>query len=137
MSYVTFETAKRLKDAGFPNPEPYMMRLFFHQNGREWLILLQDNRCLCGANGRTEKVMKYKKEHIELYCYFAATATDILKELTSDDFFWSVFYDPYIEKFYTHKTNNRGNTVSLTSHKNPAEAAAQAWLSIHEKIETA
>lgn len=106
MNVVTFETAKRLKESGFPQPDRFgQWQAFYKLSGDERRAFITEPRM-----------------EIET---FAPSATDILKELGDDyclhsnDGKWSCsVYE--IDSFQS-------------KYDSPSEACAAAWLSIHEK----
>jgi len=117
MSVVTFETAKRLKEARFPQPEVfYAAQRSYIENGK--------NICYVADDG----------EGIRENEIFAPSATDILKELPGHTLDYSE-----IEWLCRHwiRTEDHRSVVDYGFHNsNPAEACAAAWLSIHEKATT-
>lgn len=122
---VTFETAKRLKDAGFPQPEfaKYGMSTYdLYDNGR---------RHLYGSMAD----MKLFEHWI-----FAPSATDILPKLytgVNDGTEWSIVFRGKNWSCVKRQWTERGQSVSAWyDAENPAEACAAAWLSIHEKTTT-
>lgn len=113
MSYfVSTETAIRLRDAGFPEPEFQFGQLWETENGRD------------SAFVGTLSFHLLKQYHLK-EIVFRPTATDILAELGStyklglalDGLWWC---------------NNEGDFSKNEWLGNPAEAAALAWLKIHE-----
>ena len=137
---VSFETARRLKEAGFPQPEP--------EAGQFWYI---DKLGILGEkyppyivnfagvydiyfssvgvpySERAHVGNRLKKEMFKQAGIFAPTATDILMELPSK---WSLrHYDLEGEPVFSCAA--RGNDLYMNA--NPAEAAAFVWLAINEK----
>ncbi|GAB4486619.1 MAG: hypothetical protein OHK0019_00600 [Saprospiraceae bacterium] len=103
---VTFETARRLKEAGFPQPGmAYFTCFFYDENGEMW-----------------------RPGHLTLNPdIFAPTATDILEQLPSK---WSLrHYDLEGEPVFSCAEKD----ADIYMNPNPAEAAALAWLAINEK----
>jgi hypothetical protein len=112
MDIVTFETARRMKSAGFPQPD-YVEDGYFY-------ILSQDTPVnfvhVSGINTQDAA--------------FAPTATDILLELPD---YALVFDDSQRPPGFTCYDTLRQNPSEYPkTHENPAEAAALAWLGIHE-----
>jgi hypothetical protein len=107
LDIVSFETAKRLKEAGFPQPEISDCFLYATLRGYSVLCLKAFRKTVIvgGGNGVLKDFL------------FAPTATDILRELPGADLRWngSTFFCKY-----------RGET----ENENPAEALAQMWLKI-------
>lgn len=119
MHTVTFETAKRLAEAGFPQPEhEHDKERFWYQRDGSLIFLghTVDDHC----------------EPIEGGSYFAPTATDILRELPG--------YALALLLSYRHQTGEAwfcwdiDQAETFFSHPtNPAEAAAEAWLYENDK----
>lgn len=120
---VSFETAKRLKEAGFPQPLPQRGQIWFFKNGVGMVVT-------CGGDLLDVEMCDYVTASGTLYLnrylndgeVFAPMATDILRHLpghalTIEGDLWVIFE---IETGYYISDWN----------ENPAEAAAQAW--IHE-----
>lgn len=119
---VTFETAKRLKDAGFPQPEPATGQIWYGPKDKTaYLINEVSHKTIyfiaLGDYGN-EEILEAK--HLYLFV-FAPTATDILRELQYADL--------------TFRSGKFRVTLEhiISSHDNPAEAAAVAWLELYEK----
>lgn len=116
---VSFETAKRLAEAGFPHPKPESNneRFWYQLDGS--LIFLGhtvDDHC----------------EPIEGGSYFAQTATDILRELPEYAIALHIEYRAEGgEAWFCWDTLDRAKTFSHPT--SPAEAAAMAWLSQNAK----
>ena len=90
MQHVTFDTAKRLKEAGFPQMEPEFGQVWYDTNEMPCLIFEGDSMknvwtaCPGRDYGQRVHVGTLKRNYT-----FAPTATDILRELP--------------ESFYLHK----------------------------------
>lgn len=100
LDIVSFETAKKLKEAGFPQPEYVALGFGYTDDGTRFYI----EECrfpMGGVNGM----------------YFAPTATDILRQIPGADLKWngSTFVCKY-----------RGKVDDA----NPAECAAKMWFKI-------
>lgn len=112
MQAVTFETAKRLAEAGFPQPSP--------DYGQTWYT--HD-----GSPGSVTSLSKWS-DNGEV---FAPAATDILRELPGWNLCydtvigWHVWFDDVAEWDYCEPP--------FFKHENPAEAAAQAWFYENKK----
>jgi len=110
MNVVSFETAKRLKEAGFPQPEKYYTK-------GEWFYL--SRVCLLCAHDIEDRVTSSN-------C-LAPSATDILKELGKS-----------FHLYYNEKSNGWAcweqsmSSANDRFHDNPAEACAAAWLAKNE-----
>lgn len=123
---VNFETAVRLKGAGFPQPEIAQKGQFWYdQKGSVQIIyfdpILPDEFC-----------EQFKAKG----WVYAPDATDILEQLGQ---MFVLFYDecPKIKDWFCAKTSDVFGEIQVPlGHKNPAEAAALAWLEVNEKKET-
>jgi len=98
---VSFETAKRLHTAGFPQPEARYYQAWYDENGVLSIII-------------TEEDYQYFNGVI-----FAPTATDILMLLSSTRFYFDKIWRVHWFRY---------NTVDEFKHEDPAEACALAWL---------
>ena len=107
---VSFETAKRLKAAGFPQPETV-------QEGQFWYS--------CIVRKTRERELRYinqfdrtgilPTEFFACYPYFAPTATDILAALFPAEIQFQI------------------SAMQVLQMALDPESAAAAWLEIHEK----
>ena len=125
---VSHPTAQRLKAAGFPQPEPQEGQFWYRPSGgTSYIDYVENNGDVYALwNGEVNRLINFES------AIFTPTATDILREieyvlnplllLKSGE--WVVCY-----------LAPAGNIVAITpkTHDNPAEAAALAWLEIHEK----
>lgn len=121
-NHVTPGTARRLRDAGFPQPEFATGQIWYNQFGSATFIGRKDcdNHgnttffCTSLLTGRTEEMRPIKEDAI-----FDPTATDILKDL-------GLGYGLYVSE--------SGNAFvcrdlsTIWTDENPAEACAKAWL---------
>jgi len=114
MNVVTYETAKRLKDAGFAQPKGVFGQMFgfIHPD------TCQIHKAIVGS------AMYHMSAMHDLI--FMPCATDILKELPE--------YSMLMHDGDGWACNVDGNGSLFRN--NPAEACAAAWLAIHEKTET-
>lgn len=135
---VSFETASRLKAAGFPQPEPESGQVWHHKDGSIFIIVFNGSEKVDYVPSHAMMTMpivcrEYKKYFLADQVFFAPTATDILP---SECFICR-------EISYKTKTGERWvvydrDTLELLckdfpESDNPAESAAAAWLEIHEK----
>ena len=121
---VSFETAKRLFETGFPQPETV-------QEGQFWYS--------CIVRKTRERELRYinqfdrtgilPTEFFACYPYFAPTATDILAQL-GDNYNLTI-----CSQFFRVEQMKADEyfVINYWQSDNPAEAAALAWLEIHEK----
>ena len=120
---VSFETAVKLKEAGFPQPAPKFGDVVFHRSKKTKHVVI-------GHEGGGVFVFRGEFDHQDRErgdSYVSApTAADILKvakglylsPIMHDD--WGVFVVGSREMVGYH-------------HENPAEACAEAWLKINKK----
>jgi hypothetical protein len=122
MDIVVFETAKRLKEAGFPQPE-YIERGFgYDETGS--LFTIQECSFPPGGVGGM---------------YYAPTATDILLEIDGAILEFIRFSkqfpnepDAWFCQNVIVKSNGFFDFEDIGEHPtNPAEAVAAAWLSVN------
>lgn len=123
MTHVTFETAKRLSEARFPQPRPEESQVWYNHAGTVYVITYSYGKtCDYVVRGSNNVWTERGLNDGEV---FAPTATDILAQLPGWDLAftteagwqcWKDFSDPngYIPKIFTNK--------------NPAEACSEAWL---------
>ena len=115
---VTAETALKLKNAGFPQPVPEFLQVWYSDEPpyRERIVLSNNKEAMevvCLAGER----ITYR--YLDQLYAFAPTATDILRELGSD-YALSFLHG----RFWCE----RRQFGIVYDHENPAEAAASAWL---------
>jgi hypothetical protein len=135
---ASFETAMRLKEAGFPQPEIETGQVWFNLHSAATLIGLLDPcekglryfYCHSLASGRSQRILPATDD-----AFFAPTATDILYLLqknTRSPFWWTL--TPYSNEGKwgcIQFERLEGKNIEIEMH-NPAEAAALAWLEINE-----
>lgn len=120
MNFVSYETAVRLKEAGFPQPKPMFYQLWYSPNGESEIRLPYYISPLFGGAS-----MIYNS-------VFAPTADDILHQLPD----FALYYgkdDNGNMIFSVFDTLRRIPDQYPTHHGNPAEAAALAWFEFNEK----
>ena len=127
---VTLETAVRLKEAGFPQPQPGAGQWWHNPDfglfvvGIKWFADNREYRIFYPRTGKTV----LKSEAMFLKCAFAPTATDILRELRDGSNIGIMgkrflCYSPDFE----HGIDHPGTPIN----DNPAEAVAEAWLKLN------
>jgi hypothetical protein len=137
MQNITPETAQKLKEAGFPQPEFDMGQFWYDSDGNPWVVGME---------------VRSKLEHMESKLVvrdlfssswewlrdtngfiFAPTAMDIMKDLGQKYVLW---YDdsPKVQMWFCAKTSDSpSDTQHPFSHPNPAESAAMALLNKKSK----
>lgn len=144
MDIVTFETAKRLKEAGFPQPEPTFGQIWY--NGAEAFVVVKFCRAeewsVCPLRS-ADWVRTFSAAFQHPLTFgdplFAPSATDILRELGERYHLVCVGGKNWIiereistsfeDSFYGYVTE----TAPIENHENPAEACALAWLQLNSK----
>lgn len=132
---VSFETAKKLKEAGFPQPEPEVGQVWYDEDGNMvWIRGLRENSY---SSRRTASFVGELKgggmstctaeEMAEAGWVFAPTATDILRELP---FGRGLHFDAGFFSVRVLRLNDSELIVDSV-HENPAEACAPAYLAKH------
>lgn len=119
MTHVKSETAKRLAEAGFPQPKLPQPGLVFYGNSnkRSCIVLDSDLCCSYKKNGDRYFVEKYKIENL----VFAPTATDILAHLPG----WYLTFSN--GEWACLSFDDEGSAPDSFVNDNPAEACAEAW----------
>ncbi len=126
--HVSPSTAKRLKEAGYPQPE--------FKLGQVWADYSQEDQIeLCvmfGPHGMDAKVLNEDMVYVvgKQHLFYSPCATEIIEQprmsmcaiLFDDNSIWNCNdYDMVLEH--------------MTSNENPAEAAAEMWLELKSKSE--
>jgi len=124
-NYTTAETAWKLKEKGFPQPEPQKGQIWHGKEGAYQVMAFQgensfvnESTVYCHRVGSTQ-VFDMPLNLFKKFVY-APTPADILKELGKDynlSFFEGLFYCVH--------DNLMGEAYS---HENPAEACALAYM---------
>ena len=132
------ETAVKLKEAGFPQPDIQIGQAWYNDFKEPSVIVQRDHEfktqwagCHLGT-GATGNM--FKASEIKENCCFAPTATDILRELPDKVLFWRVG-DVFV--CGVQMESEEGYDVikfeAAYKHENPAEACALAWLKMNKK----
>lgn len=108
MTHITSETARRMKEAGFPQPKKTEKGQYWFANGE--LILF--------AGCEQVEVRMFEQDMV-----FAPTATDILAHLPG----WNLAFTT-VPRWICYWEDIDGNITEFIGHDNPAEAAAEAFL---------
>jgi len=106
---VTFETAQRLKEAGFPQPNWSFGQYWYNKHSALFPF--------------TNDIRNAAKTW-----FFAPTATDILAQITGHSLTFSIE-----SGWHCFFISRNGVIYSDFQSDNPAEAAAAAWLQ-HKKV---
>ncbi len=128
---VTFETAQRLKNAGFPQPMPEAGQVWYANDVNMRVSIVHvSGRAVNHVNQGYMLIYNTPIREFKTDCVFAPTATDILAQMP----------DGYsLVKFSGNLfvcTNDQLRIVAEFKYvlsDNPAEAAALAWLKLNEK----
>lgn len=124
---VTPETARKMKEAGYPQPDP--------EPGQVWYIdetpifITGVYKTTTSTDYWYSKIngTQFHEKYFPESAVFAPTATDILKELSVDYALVYAGNEPTIISTVEKRL------PFLYKHKNPAEACALAWLQINTK----
>jgi hypothetical protein len=130
-SILSYETAKRLKDAGFPQPK-FDIGQIWYCTGKATINthFNTEGMLICSFLETGQRVIVAEIFYGGHFC-FSPTATDILREL---GFEFQGYFTAIVNEFVCLQDGAPG--VKSWQHENPAEACAMAWLFIHEKSET-
>lgn len=138
---VSFETAKALRVAGFPQPSVQIGQVWYNNlkcmsvvvkyYGNDFSDGKHFGGCslVDGSSGND-----FSEADIRSACFFAPTATDILRELPNKILFWK--YENIFVCGVQVVGDNDYYTIQFETvykHENPAEACALAWLEKNKK----
>lgn len=123
MNHTTFETSKRLKEAGFPQPEPDFGKIYYDKESEQKIVVIAFDGEYVDCVYQNLTWVSYYIKISDLI--FAPTATDILREMPEHDL---TFWHPQ-QTYYVEDTRNG---IQWTNN-NPADAAALAYLKLNEK----
>ena len=120
MDIVTFETALKLKEAGFPQPRftPGIWQFWYGHGG------------LLGVSMQVDRIHEAEGSILHVpnpSLIFAPTAADVLQEL-GDGYF--LMLDGCFE--IDQMSEQYGTSPAFSRHENPAEPAALAYLKLKE-----
>lgn len=126
---LSYETAVRLKESGFPQPSPEAGQVWHYDRQTSLIITF------AYSTGQIDfaTIGGITKSLVELpdHCVFAPTATDILRELPPLVF--ELFYSRRNQDFLVQKRSDDDNPLYCFDSENPAEATAEAWLKLNDK----
>ena len=132
MQHVTFDTAKRLKEAGFPQPMPQAGQFLYGANSKELFVILQysdvDDILTLAGVGHHARMME-KWSWAKGAFVFAPTATDILEQIPTKYVRWNKPKNVW----QCGETDYMGPHFCEVHQTNPAEACALAWLKLSTK----
>ena len=123
---TTFETAVRLKEAGFPQPTPQPGQ-FWYDGDKELYVIYCDESPYIHAVFIGDDHAGFCEKQNE-YDVLAPTATDILREMPG---FCICYLDNGNSEGWT--TLNYYKEYCTFNAKSPAEAAAEAWIKLNDK----
>lgn len=132
MDVVTFETAKALREAGFPQPRTKFSQIWYFLESKQHLLIING-----GANPSyvIDGVRLIYRDHIkDMSIVYAPTATDILRGLPEGFVLhkrMGVFHCLIIPKIPVGAESIYGTPFG--SDTNPAEACAAAWLDLNKQ----
>lgn len=136
MNHVTFETAKRLEAAGFPQPKLNHLQLWTarrYPDGtarHDALLIVNTKNTLIPFDGGNHVDCDEKRRA------FMPTATDILPLLGANWNLSSYKMPSGLVQFaciWNYEEGESADPGREFYSTSPAEAAAMAWLQIHEK----
>jgi hypothetical protein len=127
-NFVTYETALRLRAAGFPQPKPEAGQVWYDPYKTEMVITFVDewHVNLVPLTEEVNFTEEYQRRHFPVPYLFAPGPAEILRELpdhvcgnnkSPQGGYWC----------------GRIASVSASFHENLAEACAAEWLQIHNK----
>lgn len=132
--FVSYETAVKLKEAGFPQPEFLNMQLWYRTRYKGGSLEHPAICMACKVCGQKELNMVAVDGGDSSFhgsdAVFAPTATDILRGLGED---WTLRFQKSSGKFKCTKIDGHYISPAGTWHENPAEAAALAYLELNER----
>jgi len=125
---VSFETAVRLKEAGFPRPEPHYRQVWYTSDGIDCFTL--GRKSPQGRFWADDKILK-PDFHTSPDVVFAPTATDILREIrkeldATNKHHW-VHLSPLATMWEVTVRPAGGRKAHGFCHEIPAETAALAY----------
>ncbi len=129
MQHVTLETAKALRDAGFPQPEPAPGQVWYNHFGEFWITGSDPNNILPLFSISAGVTWGLSAKTIQTTLIFAPTAPDILRELGED--YNLTICGPFFRweqmKAYEYFV------FGYWQDENPAEGGAKAFLAKTKK----
>lgn len=133
---VTFETAKRLKEAGFPQPNFETGQFWYNDLGALTFVGRKELNetgkhdyfyCTSVESGRTDLFQPIADD-----AFFAPTAIEILGQL-GFSYDLTVWSNDFSLCSRVTKRGRQGIQMQIFDSHNPAKAAALAWLAMQDK----
>ncbi len=127
---TTFETSKRLKEAGFPQPEPHYRQVWHTSDGVDCFTL--GRKTPQGRFWADDKILK-PDFHTSPDVVFAPTESDILPELPTTFRLGASVFEKDGERHVEFVAWNvvEGDVEMISAyHPNAAEALARVWLEL-------
>jgi len=135
-THTTFETSRLLAENGFPQPEFATGQIWYNEHGVDTFIGPKKSPTmfyvLSLLTGRKTAFIPVKEG-----AFFAPTASDILAAIEHDftdyeDEYEAIYSVRKYKKTWHLDQTQDGDTNTLGSNENPAEACAEAWLFLHK-----
>ena len=138
---VSFETAKRLEAAGFPQPAPQVGQMWYTRHLGALCLVIHANETESGwlvvGSVESGKISSFTSDLLALCLVYAPSATDILNYMRGNYRLSCSNYGWWCYRVEELPDGTDGFRVAeCYNDKNPADAAAAAWLSIYEKTAT-
>ena len=139
-NHVTFETSVRLKEAGFPQPEPEAGQIWYDPKDEKAFFVIEVNEELrdvyWATVGEYGDEGKFNANQMGLFV-LAPTAADILRELKRlvgehIEVQMETYEKEFVVRMFEDLPFGNFDTV-LETNEDPAEAAAQAFLNLEAK----
>lgn len=125
MKIINLETAKKLKEAGFPQPKKEFGQIWHYDGDQHGIITGVDDEYLCITGGNFQDI-QMDKDMTNLFIY-APSATEILREIPGV----SLSYDEEIGAFGCGWIESEWPCRMFNI--NEAELCATVWLDINSK----
>lgn len=129
---ISFETAKELKEAGFPQPEPAIGQVWYGTIGGQSDINLIVRRSPNGDRPFIDSYGNYHgQESFKKFGIYAPTVDDLLRELPDHQLCYSVS-----GSFWCQKPDHLGSAIiGFSSHSKAdslVEACAMEWIKLNK-----
>ena len=127
MNHVTFETARKLKDAGFPQPEMERGQSWYSVNGHEILITGTSGKYAHGVDESSHRYTALLPGALT----FAPTATDILAQFAEYRIDKRGLLSSKFIRIYTDP-EGMNRAINAPDESSLAEAAGLIYLEINQ-----